>query len=112
MPRRVFLVVLATISALTAVGPVSLADAAGAPDRYCLQGPHPIFLATSSSRVTFNAWPRRAVKRPVAGRIPDTSTPASENPPTAWTARTELRHGGHIPAPAAASPDRFKDFWR
>jgi hypothetical protein len=39
MPRRVFLAVLATISALTAVGPVSLADAAGAPDRYCLQGP-------------------------------------------------------------------------
>jgi hypothetical protein len=39
MPRRVFLTVLATTSALTAVGPVSLADAAGAPDRYCLQGP-------------------------------------------------------------------------
>jgi hypothetical protein len=37
MPRRVFLAVIATIFALTAVG--SLAGAAGTPDRYCLQGP-------------------------------------------------------------------------
>jgi hypothetical protein len=37
--RRVFLAVLATLSALSAVEPVSLAAAAGAPDRYCLQGP-------------------------------------------------------------------------
>jgi hypothetical protein len=39
MGRRVFLAVLAAISAMTAVGSLSLADAAGTPDRYCLQGP-------------------------------------------------------------------------
>jgi Protein of unknown function (DUF3551) len=38
MGRRVFLAVPATISVLTAVGSVSLADAAGLQDRYCLQG--------------------------------------------------------------------------
>ena len=35
----VFLAILATVSALTAVGSISLADAAGVQDRYCLQGP-------------------------------------------------------------------------
>jgi hypothetical protein len=39
MGRRVFLAVPATISALTAVGSISLADAAGPQDRYCLQSP-------------------------------------------------------------------------
>ena len=38
MPRRFPLAILATISALTAVGPISSADARGTQDRYCLQG--------------------------------------------------------------------------
>jgi len=38
MRRRAFLAVLANISAFTAVGSVSLAEAAGLQDRYCLQG--------------------------------------------------------------------------
>jgi len=39
MRRPVFLVILATVSALTAVGAISLANAAGVQDRYCLRGP-------------------------------------------------------------------------
>jgi hypothetical protein len=77
MRRNVSLAVLATISALTAVGSISPAAAEAIQDRYCLQGRNGAIPAIASSPTTPNAWPPRAVLTPIAESILNTRSRAS-----------------------------------
>ena len=80
MRRHVSLAVLATISALTAVGSISAAATEAIQDRYCLQGRQWGY----PGNCQFSSYPQcmaTVVPSPIAGSIPGTRSRASSAAP-------------------------------